>query len=81
MSVCTCYIERIGIEHEVEVIFSSYGSRIPATREEPEEYPEIEITEIWENPKGMCEFEATARELEYLIEKVADYLNDKGGEE
>ncbi len=66
-------------EIEVTVQFEVIGRFIPATREEPEEHPEVCIQKIWntETNEDISESSISEKDLERLETQMFDAENDR----
>jgi hypothetical protein len=65
------------VELEVEVSFDVYGRYWPGNREEPPEYPELEISEVQLIETGKCIYDQlTQDELDAIEAECWEYLDN-----
>jgi hypothetical protein len=75
-----------GIEYiNVDIDYTTYGKYYPATREEPAEYPEVELTDItaFGNGKSLPipANDLSSSDLDYLQEKAEEMAADGGSDD
>jgi len=78
---CTWVIGEVVFEGECEVHYAIYGRYYPATHEQPEEYPEIEILKILDDEgNDVIDYILDLNELLEFIDTYNDEHNGRGGD-